>query len=557
MSMNRFARSDVERSANATIAETKPMTMTTTGHRGVESFLACLLALYSQNMLMADDRETATASDGPSTAPVTLRITVDRGDDVGQSFGSLFEGPSLDRQFVIGAGFPNAYNTRLRADRHNLEFFVRPTEGPRSMIVDRLPRPTELCGTYLCGRDGKIYSTYGPTRQWDEKQGEWSESPSVGGTNETMRLGNGLLSFGDSEVYHNGRVIVHRPEQGEYQLFYYANGYLCFYHVDRGQQGYRPYVNDDDGFSRLIACRWSPTQDRVDLSQQISRTLPVVGETTFAWGQLGGQIVTGSNIGGFYVLEDGAWQMLLEPTIGVSFQLYSSVSFYDKLLMGQYPTGRLFSYDGSTISDWQHGPPVPPGVSGSAREAQTTVIYGGDLLVGVWPWGELWRLAPDRREWRLQRRMFDHPELTDKVVHPYERENAGHAVANLWGQRVTSMIPSGAHLFVATSAKAPVAWNAAEFPFLAPERWKAYGAVYRVAFPGHVSAPARWTDGPTTFEFRLAENRLTISQDGDRLAETTLPDAMANGVRSGLPHVARGVGIYGPFQGTLNSLGDR
>jgi hypothetical protein len=34
------------------------------------------------------------------------------------------------------------------------------------------------------------------------------------------------------------------------------------------------------------------------------------------------------------------------------------------------------------------GPPKLAGVSGSAREAQTTVIFGGEVLVDVWPWGD-------------------------------------------------------------------------------------------------------------------------------------------------------------------------
>ena len=71
------------------------------------------------------------------------------------------------------------------------------------------------------------------------------------------------------------------------------------------------------------------------------------------------QIVTGSNIGGFYVFEDGAWRMLLEPKLGVSYQLYSTLAFNDRLIMGQYPTGRLFEYDGDKITDLKGWPPVP------------------------------------------------------------------------------------------------------------------------------------------------------------------------------------------------------
>ena len=81
-------------------------------------------------------------------------------------------------------------------------------------------------------------------------------------------------------------------------MFFYANGYLCFYHVNRGPGAYRAYQNDEDGFSKLYACRWTPEMKEVDLAKAIVMTLPVVGEMTFAWGQLGQQILTGSNIGG-------------------------------------------------------------------------------------------------------------------------------------------------------------------------------------------------------------------------------------------------------------------
>ena len=108
--------------------------------------------------------------------------------------------------------------------------------------------------------------------------------------------------------------------------------------------------------------------------------------------------------------------------------------FHDRLLMGQYPSGRVFQYDGKQISDMQGWPPVLDGVSASAREAQTTVIYGGDVFVGVWPWGELWRYNPDSRKWAFTQRMFDHPELSDRITHPYDVENDGGDVGNQWGQ---------------------------------------------------------------------------------------------------------------------------
>lgn len=250
--------------------------------------------------------------------------------------------------------------------------------------------------------------------------------------------------------------------------------------------------------------------------------------------------------------------MLLEPNLKVSYQLYSTMAFYDRLLMGQYPTGRLFEYDGSKITDRAGWPPKLAGVSGSAREAQTAVIFGGEVLVGVWPWGELWRYSPDAQKWVFLRRMFDHPELSDAIVHPYDVENRGNAVGNLWGQRVTSLVTSGAGLFVSTSAKAPCEWDAARFPFLAPDRWKSYGAVYHLTMPGHLGAQTAWTDGPTRLELTLRGAEMTIAQDGRQLAAATVTGPLASRLRclSGFQPVRWGDGIYGKFggpaiQGTL------
>ena len=413
------------------------------------TYLVLMLAtsLVSQSLTVTDDA---------AAAGTRVVVTINRGQDLGQCFGSLFEATTDDGTFVVGAGFQNAYNTRYRADRHAVQFFIQPTNGRREMQVEELPRPTDnLVGAYVFERDGTVYSTYGGLQSWNAKTRSWVRADGKGGTDETMRVGNGVLSFGDSRVTWNGQTVLQPPSKGSYQLFFYANGHLCFYHVNRRDGPYRLCKDDEDGFSRLYDCAWTPGEGQVDLAKAITLRLPVVGETTFAWGQLGDQIVTGSNIGGFYVFEDGAWSMLLEPNIDVSYQLYSTLTFHDRLLMGQYPTGRVFEYDGEKITDQQGWPPVLKGVSGSAREAQTTAIYGGDLMVGVWPWAEVWRYNANSREWNFMQRMFDHPALSSKITHPYDVENQNNSPRNMWGQRVTSLVPSGPDLFISTSAKAP------------------------------------------------------------------------------------------------------
>ncbi len=495
---------------------------------------------------------TGTAADAASKGTKKrITVTLDRGDDIGQTFGSLFGLKTYDGKLVIGAGFQNAYNTRYRADRHALQFYIRPTNGQRTLTAQKLPRPNNLCGTYLYGRDGVVHSTYGGVQAWGPESTAWKSEANVGGTNEVMRVGDKLLEFGDSEVKYGGETILPRPEEGSYQLFFYANGHLCFYHVNRKDGPYRHYTSDSDGYSKLYACPWTAAEAKVDLAKAIVFRLPVVGETTFAWGQLKGQVVTGSNVGGFYVFENNKWRMLLAPEIGVSYQLYSTMIYNDKLLMGQYPTGRIFQYDGSAITDLAGWPPKLEGVTGSSREAQTTAIYGGDVFVGVWPWGEVWRYNPDSQSWDFAQRMFDHPALAKDIIHPYDVENQNNDVKNQWGQRVTSFVPAGERLFVSTSSKSPINWEPAKFPFLAPEKWKSYGTVHKLTMPGHLSAATKWTDGPTTIDISIENNKVSISQDGTVIGEMKVTGPIAQQLRkaSELTDTRWGDGIYGRFTG--------
>lgn len=268
----------------------------------------------------------------------TFKIVLDRGADVGQCFGSLFEVTSDDGAVVIGAGFSNVYNTRNRADRHQLQFFVRPTSGERKFEVEALPRPNQLCGTYLYGRDNVVYSTFGGLKAWDAA----------------------------------------------------------------------------------------------------SRT-----------------------------------------------------------------------------------------------------------------WRELWRFNPDAKKWSFMQRMFSHPELTDQTIHPYDIENKGHPVSNQWGQRVTSFVTNGPDLFVSTSAKDPCEWNPDQNPFLAPEKWKSYGSVYRLTMPGHLATNLAWTNGPTVLELTLRGSTMTITQDSKPLAQSTLTGPLAEQLRRAtkLKLITWSNGVYGQFFG--------
>jgi len=226
-------------------------------------------------------------------------------------------------------------------------------------------------------------------------------------------------------------------------------------------------------------------------------------------------------------------------------------NYYDRLLMGHYPTGEIYEYDGQTLKLLEDWPPVLEGVSDRAREAQTLSIYGGDLYCGVWPWGEVWRFDHNQQAWNFAHRMFSHPELTDKVTHPYEKETQSvDKVYNLWGQRVTGLVPFDNSLYISTSSKSGFEFQE-KFDFLTKEKWQDYGKVYELTLPGQLSAAIDWKTGPTTFEFTLNDKEMTIHQDGElkgKLAVDT--QKVMNGKPS---RVVWGRGVYGPLMGNLVS----
>jgi len=476
-----------------------------------------------------------------------LSLEIDRGPDRGQNYGSLFEARTSDGSAVVGAGFQGLFNTYHRADRHVVQLFVRPTSGYRTFAVESLPRPSQLAGTYLFDLDGTLYSSSDGVRSWDNSRQQWQDdSSSAPGR---MRLGSGLLTFDGGNAEYGGRPLLPPPDRGEYQRFFYALGHLCFYHTFwAGQDGYRLHTVDDEGFSKLYACPWTPGDGPVDLSRANVLTLPCVGETPFSYGQLGTEVLTCSNIGGVYVFDGRGWRMVVAPEIGTSYQVYSMLNYRDRLLMGHYPSGELLEYAGGSVDPIGGWPPRLEGVAPNAREAQTTVIYGGDLFVGVWPWAELWRYSPDAGSWSFTRRMFTHPEVTDQTTHPYERESgAAGLVANQWGQRVTSLVPLGQSLYVSTSAKSPVEWQP-EYTFVGDDRWLEYGVVYRLTTPGSLSAPVRWTGEPTRLEFICGENGMAIVQDGRRLAAGP-PLDMTGTVGVSGEDVTWGRGVFGQYGG--------
>ena len=445
----------------------------------------------------------AAACAAEPVAKLRVSLAVDFGDDRGQNFGSLFEIDDEQGHARIGAGFMGAYNTQPRSNRRTLHFYVKPADDRFDFRLSTLPKPTTDCGVYLYDFQSRLYgrSRNGSDpllRYWDRQANAWRidrETPPY-----ASAIADGILAVAPQQITWNGRAI-YRVTQDRISLgeYYYANGFIFVRLYDKQSE---PWVN------RIAAVRWSAAQPtHFNLDQAVVLELRSANEFVYACGQLGDKVIVSTNTGGNYDFDGRRWRTLIEPNTTTSFQVYSILNFRDRLLMGQYPTGNVFEYDGDAMRLRENWPPAMPGVVDRAREAQTLAIYRGDVYCGVWPWGEVWRLDPADSRWRLVGRMFDHPEVSTRVRHPYEKEmGAFDQSLNRWGQRVTSMIPLGDSLYVGTSAKTSAPFEP-RFDFLAGGQWKDYGKVHRLTAAGHLSVSTRWTGRRRVSSFRSTASR--------------------------------------------------
>jgi len=503
---------------------------------------------------------------------IHITVRVELGRDLGQNFGTLFEGRDDMGRLRLGAGFLGVYNTRYRGDRYKVHFFVR-SLGDHQLVRERLPRATADSGIYLYGLGGDVYAeSYGRDalpRRWSPAEGRWVEVPPAERSDPGATIVRGKrLCLRDSRIVYNDRVILDRPARGSYTGLYYGQGFLFFYHRFRpdtasgkDQSRSRSSTARDDGaasgepssFNRIYAVPWDAYEaTTVDLSRAEVLEPEFVREFPYGYGQLGSEVLNCSNVGGLYAFDvkKRRWRVVVRPLDKVSYQIYSMINYYDRLLMGHYPTGVLLQYDGQQVATLTGWPPVPEGVSPRAREAQTTTIYGGQLFVGVWPWAELWRLDPDDSRWLFVGRMFSHPAVTDKTVHPYESLPKEIGIeGGSFGQRVTSLVPYEDALLVGTSSKRAGEWNEQAARLFSPDERDQYGAIYRLTQPANLAATIRWTEGPTTLRFVAKCGRMAVYQDGEELVGKQLDANLLEEFPE--TRLTFGRGLFGPFTGKV------
>lgn len=474
-------------------------------------------------------------SDQPPFFEATFQLEI--GDDLGQGLGSLFEVLDPDGKVVLGAGFNDIHSTYLRDNNRILDFYYRGKEVKRTF--DRVLKPfsNQYNGSRLL-LDGDNLITYfreGNPVSLCSIRGDGI--PYTGISKEDQEgfyglqyVNNRRMVFHSYYISYDGQEIFRSDRAC---LFYYVNGKMFVY------QNGTP--------SLLLVYNWNPSVD-THVTGEPER-FEASGDL-FIYGTCRNEVLLVTNNGSIYSYKDGQLAQIRE-TDGKSWQGYSLTAWYNHHLIGHYPTGSLMEYKDGQVSPFNPVLPVPSGVSSAAREAQTLTIYGGDLYAGVWPWGELWRLDSDTKEWEFIRRVFDIPQIGVETA-PYQEQMKGKPDAiNYWGQRIMNLVGTTEGLYISTMNKQGKPYVPDVHDFLTPEIVQQYGSIHRMSGVTQVSRQFVWKP-VTEFRFVYDEKGIHMYQDGNLLQQKAFPAPY--GLEGRTAHSLRvGNGVYGPFRGKILS----
>lgn len=302
-----------------------------------------------------------------------------------------------------------------------------------------------------------------------------------------------------SEAFRTGYAFINDAE-----IYFEDRGNYIQYQSD-GKGGYRQvrlpkndkYISSglefkfDDGTGVLSACKLSDVSKCSGINVKL-------GTFPYVYASKNNSVIAITNYGDALLFRDGAWCRmsmrddvyscasrdelpLVEPR---AIQFYSSVLYQGRVLVGEWPTGRLYDFDGSTLKPSDMTPPKFSKLSGMRMgyEAQSMAEYCGDLFVGYWPKGEVWRYDHASREWMFFDRFFSGEK--DEQFIPYkDRKDDGLGDAFL-GQRVTALVPFEGSLYVSTSNLR--SWKSTDKvpESVGAKKIKEYGAIYKITRHG-------------------------------------------------------------------------
>lgn len=300
-----------------------------------------------------------------------------------------------------------------------------------------------------------------------------------------------------SSDFHTGYAFIHKGElifEDRANSYQYVLGpFGSFKKVekelaDRGvyrSRAYQFHFNRHNG--KISAC--------LILNNKICSGIEIhSGTFPYVYAVKNNSVLSISNWGDALLFRDGVWcrmqmnndiwsckkpqpDMLNQPR---KIQFYSSVLYLGRVLLGEWPTGRIYEFDGSTLKPSDMTPPFieAQALNRLGYEAQSMAEYCGDLFIGYWPKGEVWRWDQLNKKWSLFHRFFT--DSPDEAFIPHSNRKSDNLSSSFFGQRVTSLIPFDNALYVATSNLNAWSSTAKAEKIIGKSLADEYGAIYKI-----------------------------------------------------------------------------
>ncbi len=479
-----------------------------------------------------------------------IAISMELPTDINQPFGSIFEISDQEGNLIASAFAPQTSSLFHLSDGRHVSFSVRGGSG--ELVSPRLlerPSRESACST-LFTLQGELFATTRAKLNTSTdlkvlREGVWQ---TVTGRPELLCDGlqfaisiQGTPLVASDKGVDWGATRVFTPESGlgPKYFYYYSSGFLVAYRFGDSHSGV---------MSRLRLFKWVPGDPPLNHdSALLSAQMPI--DYPLCFGSIDKRILFATNSSKeVYAIDLNSYELksIFKEQGSNSWQGYCMTRYYDRLLIGQYPSGQVYETDGRSVQPFCAELPLSTEWS---WEAQTFGYLHGQLLAGVWPWGQIYQC--DGRSWRLVGRCFPEPPLAN-VVAPYSQESkAAGQESNSWGQRINTLVQFNNRLFVATMNKS----GASQGEETLGEAARRYGMVLQFPLENHLDWSFRWASR-TNLLFRVWQDHVEIYQD-DSLVASGAGDftSIRNASR-----VRWGAGIAGDCVGLLTTTrlsGDR
>ena len=475
-----------------------------------------------------------------------IAFSVDLERDNGDSLGTVFEVQDQAGKILAGAGFERSFNTKAGSNHRLVTFYTRRQGEPE--LVD-LGRPfQEYTNVRLFSYGGRLiaypYEAAGQPLQYSFERKLWEAidlpplmTEAWGYIAAIQNVGGSLLVFHAHGVTFDARAVgIDQLQPGDEILtgLFHAGRLHIF------------KINSRDRSAAHLFCAWS-----AGAATAACRAEPMPSGRANPYvinGLKGGGIIAAFDNGDTLVLNgDGKTSrpIFSNSRSGgaalTSWQLYSALEVRNGIVFGHYPSGNLLVYRDGALTPIEPAVPSAPETLASAREAQTLAIFRGEIVIGMWPWGELWAGQPGAR-WRRLLRVFGKPDYSRKEA-PYAdlvKRTHPDLPFNSLGQRIFHFASHAEGLALSTSGKHHRLIKA--YASLDPLERAQYGRVFLLRAPDQITCGlARpW---PQSIRFQSKNGWLRIIGDRGTICERRM--------EGGSPLIGSGRlvpldGIWGP-----------